>query len=734
MAGSLSRLLRHARLLVRRVRLRDLAALVLVGLGFGAAAILAEALIRARIGPPSARVPTALFSRPAAWGAWPGRAGAVPIAPLSDALDEWRIPTRLADLPAHLVEAVLAVEDQRFFQHDGLDLRRIMGAAVANARAGQVTQGGSTITQQLAKNLFLSAQRTPLRKLREAVMAVVLEDRHDKAAILQAYLNEIYLGQDGPRAIHGVGAAARYYFDRDAADLTLAEGALLAGMIRAPNWYTPVRHPDRARERRDLVLRLMVEQGRLDERAARRAASQRIRTRPVPQTMVDARYFRDFVVRRFRKEYGGRLPPRGTTVYTTLDAVLQRAANRAVRDGLAGLSVPDAQAALVAIDPRTGDILAMVGGRDYGASQFNRATDARRQPGSAFKPIVALVALGRNGSDVPPFTLASVIPDEPLSVVTPVGRWAPRNYDQRFRGPVTLRQALEQSLNVPFARIGLSVGADRIATMGKQLGISSRLQAVPSLALGSSEVTPLELTRAFGVFANGGALAETRSVLGVARGDGSVRNAGSPVLHRAVDPAEAYLVTSALEGAVQRGTGRALGRLDFSGGLAGKSGTSSEWRDGWFIAYTPSLTVGVWVGHDDGRSLGLTGSRSALPIVMRFLREALRQADTEPFPVPEGVEFAHVRTERDWWGWTCDGEPEVFLEGTAPHDDCGDWWAPLRWASRIGRLPGQLFGGLADLLGLDQDDAAELLEREANEVVRELAAQLDRASRELRRH
>jgi penicillin-binding protein 1B len=733
MPGSLPRFLNVQRLLAGVARPRYLAGAVLVGLGLGAAAILAEALIRARIRAPATRVPTTLYSRPAAWAS--GRAERpVSLGSLIPGLDEWRAPVGLGGLPDHLIQAVIAVEDQRFLEHDGLDFRRIAGAALANIRAGQVTQGGSTITQQLAKNLFLSSGRSPLRKAREAALAVVLEKRYDKGTILQAYLNEIYLGQDGPRAIHGVGAAAQYYFGKDAAHLSLAESALLAGMIRAPNRYTPVRHTDRARERRDLVLRLMVEQGRVDQRAARRAANQSVRAGHLPQTVVDARYFRDYLVRRFEAETDRRVPARGAAVYTSLDVALQRAANRAVQDGLASLPVPYAQAALVAIDPRTGDVLAMVGGRDYGASQFNRATDARRQPGSAFKPIVALAALGRNGRDVPSFTLASVIEDEPLSVVTPAGRWEPRNYDGGFRGPVTLRLALEQSLNVPFARVGLSLGPPQIAAVGRQLGISSRLQAVPSLALGSSEVTPLELTRAFGVFATGGDLADTRTVLRVVSADGSVSNAQPPVLRRVADAAEAYLVTSALEGALRRGTGRALGRLDFSGGLAGKSGTSSEWRDGWFVAYTPSLTVGVWVGHDDGRSLGLTGSRSALPIVMRFLREALREADPEPFPVPEGVEFAQVRTERGWWGWSCGGEPEVFLKGTAPQDDCGGWWPPRRWASRTGRLPERLLGGFADLLGFEPDRAVELLERQAGEMVRELAGRLaDRASGDRRR-
>jgi len=717
------------------LRPRRLIALALVAGVCATVAILAEAAVRARLASPASRVPTMLYARAIPWGATRGRAEAVPIGMLDDGVVEARVPVRLKDVPDRLIQAVLAVEDQRFYEHRGLDLRRIAGAAVANVRAGEVTQGGSTITQQLAKNLFLSARRTPLRKLREAAIAVMLEDRYDKARILEAYLNEIYLGQDGATALHGVGAATRHYFGKDIDDVSLAESALLAGMIRAPNYYTPVRHADRARARRDLVLRLMAEQGRISESAARRATRDRIRTTPVRQQTVDARYFRDFVLTRLHDEAGGKLPTRGAAVYTTLDATLQHAAERAVHEGLASLQARGAQAALVALDPRTGEILALVGGRDYGTSQFNRATEARRQPGSAFKPVVALAALGRNGRGDPAFTLASPIEDEPLAVVTPAGRWEPENYDRSFRGTVTFREALEQSLNVPFARIGLAVGPERIAETGKRLGIESPLRPVPSLALGASEVTPLELARAYGVFATGGGLAETRTILAVGDGEGDLRATGEARVRQVADPAEAYLVTSALEGAVARGTGRALNSLGHRDGLAGKSGTSSEWRDGWYVAYTPVLVVGAWVGYDDGRSLRLTGSRAALPIVARFLREALRHTEGEAFTVPDGVEFAYVGTDRGWWGVECDGEPEIFLDGTAPDDRCNRSWRPDRWVAQLEDRRDELVDRFVDLLERHGDELADMLQDRADEALRSLAERLaDRVRRELREH
>ncbi len=663
------RLIAAGRWTLMRLRSKRLRRISLAAVAVGVLAIGYEASFRARLGPPLGRLPTTLYTRPITWPRSSERTDPLPIGPIRDDLSEYRVPVRLASVPDHLIQAVLAVEDQRFDRHRGLDFRRIAGAAVANLKHGGIAQGGSTITQQLAKNLFLSHRRTPLRKLREAAMALALEDRYDKATILEAYLNEIYLGQDGGDAIHGVGAAARYYFGKPAGEVTLSEAALLAGMIRAPNRYTPIRHPAAARERRNLVLRLMASQGRATERDTRRAARARIATRSYPRRAVEAPYFRDFALAGLRGPLAG-LGARGGAVFTTLDAELQRAANRAVSEGLARLRRPAAQAALVALDPRTGELLALVGGRDYGASQFNRAADARRQPGSAFKPVVALAGLGRGRGGEPRFTLASVIRDEPLSLETPAGRWEPSNYDREFRGRVTFREALEQSLNVPFARIGLAVGPERIVGVARTLGFTSPLRPLPSLALGTSEVTPLELTRAYGVLAAGGYRAEPLSVLALADRDGRVRRTESRRGTQVIDPAEAYLVTSALEGVILRGTGRGLGGLAGWGGLAGKSGTSNEWRDAWFVAYTPSLVVGVWVGHDDGRSLRLPGAGAALPIVERFLRVALDRAAAEPFPIPDGIEMARTRSEGyGWVDWNC-GRPEVFLAGTAPENEC----------------------------------------------------------------
>jgi penicillin-binding protein 1B len=647
---------------------RRIGATVAVGMAVGTLFLGTEAMVRARLGRPESRLPTALYSRPVPWGVEEAsESSPSPIAPLEGTALEARLPVRLASVPPALVQAVLAVEDQRFYDHDGVDLRRIGGAFLANVKAGGIAQGGSTITQQLAKNLFLSANRTPGRKLRELAFATVLEFRYDKATILEAYLNEIYLGQDGSRAIHGVGAAARAYFGKDVRKLSLAESALLAGMIHAPNRHTPTRHADAARDRRNLVLGLMAEQGRISEAAKERAQGSRIITRPSSVSqVVDGRYFRDAAIASLPSS----LPPRGGAVYTTLDARLQQAAQRAVRRGVSRLPLPGVEAALVAIDPRSGEVLALVGGRDYALSQYNRATDARRQPGSAFKPIVALAALGRRGDDAPAFTLASLVDDTPLSLKTPRGMWQPSNYDGDFRGPVTVRTAMEQSLNVPFVRIGLEVGPAKIAATAKQLGITSPMPLVPSLALGSAEVSLLELVRAYGVLANSGSLAATRMVLSTTKRGDAPPSANAASVTNVADPATAWLVTSALQGVVDHGTGAGLQERINTSGLAGKTGTSSDWKDAWFVAYAPNLVVGVWVGYDDGRSLHTTGAGAALPIAGDFLEAAFSESDPDEFERPEGITEGHAGAAPGEWSDGC-GTTEYFLEGTEPSEhDC----------------------------------------------------------------
>lgn len=598
-----------------------------------------------------------------------------------------RIPVRLAEVPAHLVDALIATEDRRFLDHGGLDPRRIVGAMLANIREGRVAQGGSTLTQQLARTLFLDTDRHLLRKVRETAIAVALERRISKERLLEAYLDHIYLGQDGGAAIHGVGRAAEFFFDKDVSELAPGESAMLVGIIRGPSLYSPHRHPERAEARRNLVLRLMREEGRLTDEELERALASPLRIRTPAHASSGTRWYLDHLRDELARTVGASNPDGAAlTVVSTLEPHLQRIAERTVakrleylervRPRLARQSAP-LEAALVAIDPWTGEIVAMVGGRSYARSQFNRATGALRQPGSSFKPFVALAALA--GTAEQRFTLASTLEDEPLRLETAAGVWTPANADARFIGPVSLRRALEESRNVPFARLGLAIGPDRIVETARRFGIESPLVPVPALALGASEVTLLELTSAYAVLAAEGARTPPHAIRSVLAPDGE--RVGSDAAYgtvRAFTPAETYLLTSALRGVVDEGTGRAVRDLGYRGPVAAKSGTSNGTRDAWFVGYTPELAVGVWVGFDDRTPVGLTGSQAALPIFADFLREALGAEGGRDFRFPDGVEWVEVPTaDRERRGWRCDGEPELFLTGTEPRDTCsrrgGTW-------------------------------------------------------------
>jgi penicillin-binding protein 1B len=595
---------------------------------------------------------------------------------------ERRRLVRLEDAPPHLVEAILTIEDRRFHEHNGLDVRRIAGAFVRNVQAGRVVQGGSTITQQLVKNLYLSPERKFNRKLREAVMAVFLELGHSKEEILEAYLNEVYLGQRGPVSIHGFGAAARHYFGKDLADVTLGEGALLAGLIAAPGRYSPFQHPEAARERRDLVLAELRETGKIDETEELRARGQPLEIvrfdhaddRPAP-------HFLAWLRAELERSYGeDAVLEAGLQVISTLDGQLQHAANRALAGGLARLEqdfpklakqAAALEGGLVALDPATGDVLALVGGRKFAKNQFDHATKARRQPGSAFKPIVALAALSRSAGPDEPLTLAARIEDAPLELDTPTGLWRPVNFDGEFRGNVSLRDALEQSLNVPIARVALEIGPERIVRTARLLGIESPLAAVPALALGASEVTLIELVRAYAAFPSGGVVPRVRSYREVLDRDGQRIEHTEADAIASFEAAETWLITSALQGAVERGTAAGLRRLGLRGPIAGKTGTTNDFRDAWFIGYTPSLVAGVWVGFDDATSVGVPASVAALPIFAEFVKQALGPELEEQFYEPPGIESVRVEpgTGRRA-GLGCPGDYEDFLEGTAPTEVC----------------------------------------------------------------
>jgi penicillin-binding protein 1B len=590
---------------------------------------------------------------------------------------------RLEQVPPVLVRAILAVEDQRFYEHSGIDVRRIVGAMLANLRAARIVQGASTLTQQLVKNFYLTPERTFRRKLREAAMALLLERDHTKEEILEAYLNEVYLGQRGSVAIHGVGEGAFHYFSKEIGQITLSESAMLAGLITGPSLYSPYTHPEAARERRDLVLEILLEREWISEGELEAAASEPVSVESPPLEANRAPYFVDHLRRDLAGVYGeDLLESEGLSIHTTLDPQAQEYANRAVANGLRRLEdrlpllppAPDdtpLQAALLALNPRTGEILALVGGRNYGRSQFNRATQARRQPGSVFKPIVALAALARRSDEPPSHTLVSPLLDEPLEVASAGGVWSPANYDEEFRGPVTLRQAIEQSLNVPVARLGLEVGLERIIATAQRLGLAGRLDPVPSLALGVFEVTLLEAARAYAVFATAGVRPTLRTYAEVMDAEGTVLERQSLDFERVFTPEETYLVTSALEGVVDRGTGRGLRRLGFDGAVAAKTGTTSAYRDAWFVAYVPDLLVAAWVGFDDERSHDMPGSVAALPMVAEFLLNTVGPEGRGDLPRPPGIVMAAVAAPPGPLGEVVDHplQVEFFLPGTEPRTE-----------------------------------------------------------------
>ncbi|HKI86567.1 MAG TPA: transglycosylase domain-containing protein, partial [Thermoanaerobaculia bacterium] len=499
----------------------------------------------------------------------------------------------LAALPDFLVHAVLAAEDSGFFSHGGISLSGTLRAAWVDLKSGSIEQGGSTLTQQLVKNLYLSHRRTLARKVREAILAVLLELRYSKRQILDAYLNEIYWGGSNGVSYMGVGAAAHGYFGKPASQLTLAESALLAGMIRAPADYSPIDHPVRAKKRRDEVLRRMSKLGWLQASRLEQALAAPIHVSPQPPPIRRAPYFADFMRREAKERFGvGELDNRGFSLLSTLIWKEQQVAEGAVRWGVAALKkgwekghrrgVP-LEAALVSVDPRTGGLGAYVGGADYARSQFDRASQALRQTGSAFKPVVYAAAF-EDGVASP----ATLLADEPLTVTVADHNWTPRNDDHQFLGWVSARTALEQSRNVPTARLALQVGLPRIVELAHQLGISTSLEPVPALALGAFSVTPVDLAQVYSTLADHGFRRQVHGLTAILDPTGQPLPArGLERPERVLSPQGDYLVTSVLQGVLNVGTGAAARNWGLHGPLAGKTGTSNDGRDSWFAGYAP---------------------------------------------------------------------------------------------------------------------------------------------------
>lgn len=592
----------------------------------------------------------------------------------------------LNEVPLSLRQAVVATEDRRFYEHHGVDPKAILRAMVANLKAGGVTQGGSTLTQQLIKNFILSSERSYTRKANEIVMALVVEASYSKDQILECYLNEVYFGQRGSVAIHGVGEAANFYFGKPVQRLSLGESALLAAIIKGPGLYSPFRHLDRAVGRQKLVLKNMVEAGFISESQMREAVKTPLSIKKAYSPGADASYFVDLARRQLTTSYDeDRLTWDGLQIFTTIDVGIQQIVSKELAEGLSRLEKQYAglrhtngeplQGAAIVIQPQTGYILALSGGRDFITSQFNRVLQGKRQPGSLFKPIVALTAFSQQNPDGTTFTPVTELEDQPLELKLPNGQtWTPQNYDKEFRGTVTLRQALEQSINIPMIRLSTQVGLRKIITMAHRLGIESELAEVNSLALGTSEVTPFELGRAFATIANNGVRPDLLSVRDVMTRDAQVLERRRIEVEEVTSPQAAYMTTQMMVGVVEHGTGRGIKAFGITRPVAGKTGTTSDYKDSWFVGFTPDLVCLVWVGFDDNTSTGLTGSKGALPIWASIMRKVLESRPEQQFVDPPGIIRAQIDSKtKKRMTPRCDHDAvfeEFFIEGTEPPAVC----------------------------------------------------------------
>jgi penicillin-binding protein 1B len=588
--------------------------------------------------------------------------------------NEDRILVKLDEVPPVLVKALIATEDRKFYQHYGVDPRAIARALWANLRAAGAVQGGSTLTQQLVKNFYLSSERTLRRKAIEAIMAVLLDAHYSKDEILETYINEIYLGQDGNRAIHGFGLAAQFYFGRPLQQLTLTQAALLVGLVKGPSYYDPRRHPKRALARRNLVLAELVEQNVIsnDELLRAKTAPLGVTVRtPIGTSAYPA--FLSLVHRQLRSDYSeDDLRSEGLRIFTTLDPRVQQAAQQALDARLAALersrhiSENTLEGAVVVTSSENGEVLAVVGGRRAGYEGFNRALDAVRQVGSLIKPAIYLTALSRPAK----YTLMTRLDDSPLVWREPgATEWAPQNYDKQFHGEVALRTALAESYNVAAARLGLELGLPAVIETAHQLGIERSLPPYGSTLLGAVGMTPLEITQMYQTLASGGFHTPLRAIREVLTPDGVPLKRYSLAVEQTVDPAATYLVTNAMQEVVRRGTAAGLGAyLPADLNVAGKTGTTDDLRDSWFAGFTGDKLAVVWVGRDDNEPTGLTGASGALTVwggMMAML-------DPEPLvpAMPETIERVRVDAQTGLRADSgCAGAVEVpFVHGSAPSE------------------------------------------------------------------
>jgi penicillin-binding protein 1B len=670
---------------------------------------------------------------------------------------EWRVaePVTLSELPEYVPNAFLAAEDTRFRSHFGVDPIGIGRAAAANLAAGGVTEGGSTITQQLAKMRFLSPQRTLHRKFMEAGLAPLIEMRLSKDQILEAYLNEVYLGHRDGREVRGLGEASRVYFGKTPKNLTVAEAALIAGIIRAPNRDNPDERAKIATQRRDAVLSVMLDKKWISKDQHDRAVATNAefkggsrRFRPHPYLIAAIR--EEFIERLGR----GRLYTGGLKIQTSVDKNMQVAGEAAIRTGTANLRRSSGwlqrkrplQSALLSVEPATGGIRALVGGSDFRRSQYDRTRLMRRQPGSAAKPFTYVAAIASRA-----VTPATIIEDAPVEIRLASNQvWRPRNYDQQFRGPVTVREAFEKSLNVPAIRVAQLVGVDRVQEIWREAGFPRDLSQTPAIALGVDDISMRELVSAYSIFPNLGVRIEPHVIEKVDTRDGDEIYRYEETRTRAVDPAVAYVVHTLMRGVVLRGTAASLNQYGLNY-VAGKTGTTNNYRDAWFIGYTPDLLTAVWVGFDDGTPLRMSSAQAAVPIWAKFMtRVPHSRADIRP---PVGVSIVEIEavSGRLWEVGCGPSVVEAFLSGTEPRDRCGGFYEgslvlgpfeepPMltddqlaEWARMMSTLHEGEIVKDPEMSGINEADTVVDMEDidsiEANRQIDEAARQLEEARR-----
>jgi penicillin-binding protein 1B len=606
---------------------------------------------------------------------------------------EKRRPVALAAIPERMQQAVLAIEDRRFYEHPGFDPIGMVGAVLSNIRGKRAyTAGASTITQQVARNVFLpkmfpgmtlqeARQKSLRRKALEIWVSFIITTRASKDAILEMYLNDMTLGQRGSFGIVGVPEAARLFFGKDVSNITLAEAATIAGVFQSPSALSPFNNPARCKDRRNVVLQSMVDAGYVNQEAADRAIHEPL---VIVQRALEAEapYFVDFVGQTLAEQYPGltTTTTQAVDVYTTLDLHLQRLAQDAVRDGLTQVDSllakrkrGKAEAALIAVDPRTGEILAFVGGRSYNQSQYNRAIVARRQPGSVFKPFVFLTAFeharDEGRTDVTP---ASITLDEQETFEFDDQVWTPENYEHEYDGPITFRRALAHSRNLGTIHVAQQAGYDRVAAFWKRLGLGAPPKPYPSIALGVFEATPYEIATAYTLFPNGGMMRSLQHISRIITGGKDVLKKNPVVARQVSQPDTTFLVTNMMRSVLNEGTAAAARSMGFTLDAAGKTGTTNDLRDAWFAGFTPELLTVVWVGFDDNQPVGLSGARAALPIWTQFMKNALAGRTSVPFTVPDGIAFAEIDAETGKLATSLCPKVirESFIAGTEPHEVC----------------------------------------------------------------